>query len=72
MSVDEIKRLLYRLNDEVMNDGKLELIEEMFDANYAMRHGTQREEADYGHEAVRRRITFCTHSMPTSRFPSMR
>lgn len=53
MSPDEIKALMQRLNDEVMNEGKLELIEELFDANYAMRHGPQREQADYGHEAVR-------------------
>ncbi|MFN8441907.1 MAG: ester cyclase [Caldilineaceae bacterium] len=53
MSPNEIKALLYRLNDEIMNEGKLEVIEEIFDANYAARYGTYLENADYGYEAVK-------------------
>ncbi len=58
MTIDEIKALLYRLNDDIMNDGKLELIEELFATNYAMRYGPQREQANYGHEAVREMYHF--------------
>lgn len=58
MTADEIRTLLYRLNDEIMNEGKLELIEEIFAANYAMRHGPQREQAEYGHETVREMYHF--------------
>lgn len=53
MSSAEIKALLHRLNDEVMNEGKLEVIEEIFDANYAARYGADREHAEYGYDAAR-------------------
>lgn len=58
MSTAEIKALLQRLNDEVMNEGKLEVIEELFDVNYAKRYGAHLEQADYGHEAVREMYHF--------------
>lgn len=53
MSPTEIKALLRRLNDEVMNEGKLEVIEEIFDPNYAARYGVNHEQADYGYEATK-------------------
>ena len=58
MSPNEIKALLQRLNDEIMNDGKLDVIAEIFDVNYAARYGAHREQADYGYAAVREMYHF--------------
>jgi predicted ester cyclase len=58
MSPNEIKALLYRLNDEIMNEGKLEVVEEIFDPNYAARYGVNQEQAEYGYEATKNLYNF--------------
>jgi steroid delta-isomerase-like uncharacterized protein len=64
---EENKRLVRRLVNEIWNQGKLELIDELVDANY-VRHDPAWPEPIHGQEGLRQYIAATRHAIADGQF----